>query len=123
MEQTLHPRIRQKFEAELAKLAATGTALAVLDAPLLLEAGWEELCDSLIFVDSPRIERLRRANLRNWTEPEFAKRESCQMPIAAKRRRSTHVLVNSGTLADLRDEVHAFWALLEAAPIKGDGKT
>ncbi len=114
LEGTLHPRIRQQFQAKLAELAAEGTAVAVIDAPLLLEAEWEKLCDRLVFVDSPLSDRLQRAKLRNWTEAEFAKREALQMPIAQKRKQSTHVLANSGTLADLHDQVRAFWASLEA---------
>jgi len=113
LESLLHPKIRQQFEAELARLASAGTAIAVIDAPLLLEAGWESLCDHLVLVDSPRTMRLERARLRNWTEQEFAKREACQLPIAIKRERSTHILANAGTRADLRNEVQAFWSTLE----------
>ncbi len=114
LEETLHPRIREQFQAKLAELSAGGTAIAVIDAPLLLEAGWEKLCDTLVFVDSPRPDRLQRAKLRNWTEAEFAKREALQMPISDKRKRSTYVLSNGGDLASLRDQVQAFWATLEA---------
>ena len=111
LEETLHPRIHEQF---LAELTAGETAVAVIDAPLLLEAGWEKLCDTLVFVDSPRADRLERAKLRNWTEAEFAKREALQMPISEKRERSTHVLSNGGDLARLRNQVQAFWATLEA---------
>ncbi len=114
LEETLHPRIREQFQAKLAELAAGGTAVAVIDAPLLLEAGWEKLCDCLVFVDSPQEDRLQRAKLRNWTEAEFAKREALQMPIAQKREQSTHALTNTGDLASLRDQVRVFWASLEA---------
>ncbi len=114
LEETLHPRIREQFQAKLAELAAGGTVVAVIDAPLLLEAGWEKLCNRLVFVDSPRADRLERSKLRNWTEAEFAKREALQMPISEKRERSTYVLANSGDLASLRDQVQAFWASLEA---------
>ena len=115
LEKILHPRIREQFQAQLAELAACGTDVAVIDAPLLLEAGWEGLCDYLVFVDSPLKARRERASLRNWTEGEFAKRETLQMSIAEKRERSTHVLSNNGTLANLRDRVRAFWTSLEAA--------
>jgi len=113
LEETLHPRIRERFEARLAELEAAGTAIAVIDAPLLLEAGWENLCDVLVFVDAPQAERLGRASsLRNWTTAEFAKREACQMPIAEKRQQSTQVVSNSGSLANLRDQVLALWTSL-----------
>ncbi len=114
LEETLHPRIREQFQAKLAEQAAGGTAVAVIDAPLLLEAGWEKLCDSLVFVDSPRTDRLDRAKLRNWSEADFSKREALQMPIAEKRERATHVLANAGTAANLRDQVRTFWGSLEA---------
>lgn len=113
LEETLHPRIRARFEVELAQEQAAGTSAVVIDAPLLLEAGWENLCDYLVFVDSSRQDRLDRAKRRNWTESEFAKREACQMSIAEKRERSTHILDNSGTLASLRDQVRACWASLK----------
>ena len=112
LEATLHPRIRQQFEAELAQLRAAGQKVAVIDAPLLLEAGWQSLCDCLIFVDSPREHRLERAIRRNWTEAEFTKREACQMPIAEKRKLATKILDNSGSLADLRDQVTQIWDAL-----------
>ena len=114
LEATLHPRIRKQFQTKLAELAAEGTAVAVIDAPLLLEAGWEDLCDSLVFVDSPLPDRLERASRRNWTEAEFTKREALQMPIAEKRGRSTYLLANAGSLESLRDQVRAFWASIGA---------
>ena len=112
LEQTLHPRIRKEFEARLSELAKQNTSFAVIDAPLLLEAGWGSLCDHLIFVDSPRADRLSRAIQRNWTETELAKREACQMPIAEKRQQSTHILKNPGSLGDLHEQVSALWQAL-----------
>ena len=114
LEETLHPRIREQFESRLAELEAAGAEVVVIDAPLLLEAGWEDLCDALIYVDSSRSDRLERAKLRNWTEAEFAKREALQMPIAEKRQRSTHILANSGTLESLRERTRALRASLAA---------
>jgi len=119
LEEILHPRIREQFQAKLAELAAEGTSIVVIDAPLLLEAGWEKLCDSLVFVDSPRADRLERAKLRNWTAAEFAKREALQMPIAEKRKQATLVLENAGTLANLRTQVQAYWDLLSTVSSRG----
>ena len=65
LEQTLHPQIRKRFEAELQRLAQRGVPAAVLDAPLLLEAGWESLCDAVVFVDSAREKRLERQLLQS----------------------------------------------------------
>lgn len=110
LEELLHPRIRAEFEAKLATLKQANVPAAVIDAPLLLEAGWGEICDVVLFVDSPREDCKRRAEtLRNWTPADFAAREAAQMPIEEKRRQASHVLANGGTLEVLQKRVGEFW--------------
>ncbi len=110
LEGLLHPVIRQEFEAEITRLSQTTAPAVVIDAPLLLEAGWGELCDVLLFVDSPLTDRQSRAeNLRNWSLQEFAAREAAQMPIEEKQRRATHLLTNDGSLESLIAQVRRFW--------------
>ena len=90
-----------------------GTQVTVIDAPLLLEAGWDEICDLTVFVDSPREDCKKRAEtLRNWSAEEFSAREAAQMPIEAKRRRASHVIANDGTLDELRARVRELWRKL-----------
>ena len=109
LEQTLHPRIREQFSAEMTRLSQSGTEAAVIDAPLLLEAGWKGLCDAIVFVDSPREMRLQRALGRNWTEEQFSRREAAQMPIELKQRQATHIVVNREGLQDLKLGVREVW--------------
>ena len=117
LEQTLHPRIRDQFEAKLAKFSEDEVAVTVVDAPLLLEAGWENLCDSVVFVDCPRETRLQRALLRRWSADQFAAREAAQMPIEEKKQRATHTISSSGSPQELSSQVRALWNSL------GVGKT
>ncbi|NOY30132.1 MAG: dephospho-CoA kinase [Planctomycetes bacterium] len=112
LEQTLHPQIRLQFEAELDRLAQKGVPAAVIDAPLLLEAGWESLCDAVLFVDATREKRLERAALRGWSEEDFSLREQAQMPIEEKRSRATQVVANQGSLEALKAQVQDFWKRL-----------
>jgi dephospho-CoA kinase len=109
LEQTLHPRIRQRILAEINQLPNEAAPAVVIDAPLLLEAGWGEVCQAVIFVDAPRETRLARAQVRGWTADELSRREAAQMPIEEKRRRATHVIQNAGSLAELEAEVDRFW--------------
>jgi dephospho-CoA kinase len=109
LEQTLHPRIRQRILCEINQLPNEAAPAVVIDAPLLLEAGWGEVCQAVIFVDAPREVRLARAASRGWTADEFSRREAAQMPIEEKRRRATHIIHNAGSLADLEAEVDRFW--------------
>jgi len=116
LEQTLHPPIRLQFEAQLGRLAQEGVPAAVIDAPLLLEAGWESLCDAVIFVDSTREKRLQRAVLRGWSEEDFSLRELAQMPIEEKKGRATHVVANQGSLEALNSQVRDIWERLSSGP-------
>ena len=82
---------------------------AALDAPLLLEAGWDRLCDTLVFVDAPRGLRLARARKRGWSEADFARREAAQQSLEAKRGRADLVVDNSGPLDATRAQVERLW--------------
>jgi dephospho-CoA kinase len=112
LEQLVHPGIRRRIEAGIRQLPDASVPAVVIDAALLIEAGWAAVCTAIAFVDSPRDQRIARAAARGWTEHEFSRREAAQLPIEEKRRRATHVIDNSGSLADLDHEVERFWASL-----------
>ncbi len=62
LEQLTHPEITGLLRKQIDALAAAGVEIAVLDAPLLVEAGLEDWCEKIVFVDSPRGVRLERAS-------------------------------------------------------------
>ena len=51
LERITHPEIRRRLQAEVEELARRGAKMAILDAPVMLKAGWNQLCDALVFVD------------------------------------------------------------------------
>lgn len=118
LEQALHPQIRSQFEEEIRQLAEKNTPLVVIDAPLLLEAGWAELCDSIVFIECPREIRWNRAKLRNWTPEEFAAREASQMPIAEKKNSATHLVENSSSLEGLQKQIRSLWEQIQESEQK-----
>jgi dephospho-CoA kinase len=116
LEQLTHGRIADLLRQQSEQFAAAGQAKAiVLDAALLLEAGWDALCDALVFVNAPREARLERALGRGWTEAEFDAREAAQESLQAKRQRADFEIDNSGDLQHLRDQVDRFWGDFLAA--------
>ena len=112
LESLVHPRIAQRLAAEQARFHAQKYRVVVLDAPLLIEAGWDRLCNKLVFVDAPRQLRLDRATARGWTEQDVARREAAQAPLAMKRLRADVTIDNSGTPRETQAQVEHFWALL-----------
>jgi dephospho-CoA kinase len=109
LETVLHPRIRTLLSEKTAEFAAAGRPAVVLDAPLLLEAGWGPMCNLLVMVDSPRETRLARAIERGWNTDEFTRRESAQWSVDDKRREANVLIRNDGSLDDLREAVHDVW--------------
>src|SRR2546430_1610745 len=94
LEDLLHPRIGRRLNQERDQAAADGKAAVVLDAPVLLEAGWGPMCDLILMIDSPRELRLERATARGWSETEFDRREAAQWPADEKRRHANVVIAN-----------------------------
>lgn len=115
LEQLTHPRIAKLLQARLAELAATGAQVAVLDAAVMLKAGWDRFCDKMVFVAAPVETRLQRALARGWTREEFAARELAQEPVEEKRRHAHYVIDNSGTPEQTRDQVLRLWQQLTVA--------
>jgi dephospho-CoA kinase len=104
-----HPEIRKRLRSEAQEMARRGTQVSILDAPVLLKAGWADLCDALVFIDCPEDQRRARAVQRGWTAEEFARREASQEPIEEKRRRADFVLENSGDLGYIQTQVERCW--------------
>jgi dephospho-CoA kinase len=92
LEGVVHPRVRERLRAELEIAEAAGTAVAVLDIPLLIEAGWADECDAILFIDTPLEERRRRAAARGWSPDELARREAAQVPLETKRLRADFIV-------------------------------
>jgi dephospho-CoA kinase len=78
----------------------------VLDAAILLEAGWDDLCDRVVFVEAPRsVRRQRVAKQRGWSLAVLESREAAQWPCDIKRSRADIVLANDSGMDNLNREV------------------
>jgi dephospho-CoA kinase len=110
LEQLTHPQIGRLLRQQADALAASGRYKAlVLDAPVMLEAGWHTLCDRLVYVDAPHAVRLARAMARGWTEAEFAAREAAQESLDVKRREADAIIDNSGSAESTQAQVIRLW--------------
>ncbi|QDT68695.1 Dephospho-CoA kinase [Planctomycetes bacterium MalM25] len=92
LEGLVHPRVRERLRDELEAARQRGVPAAVLDIPLLIEAGWAEECDTVLFVDTPAGVRQARAAERGWSPEELVRREAAQTPIEEKRKTATAVI-------------------------------
>jgi dephospho-CoA kinase len=116
LEHLVHPYIERRIREEIDKAVADpAVRFVVLDAAVMLEAGWDGVCDKLIYVDAPRPVRLERVQRqRKWTDQDLANREAVQMPADKKQERAAVVIDNGGppeaTVAQV-DELVKSWEL------------
>ena len=117
LEHLVHPYIEGRIKEEVDKARVDPAArFVVLDAAIMLEAGWDGVCDKLVFVDAPRPVRLARVQAqRGWTDADLANREAVQMPGEKKKERADAVIDNGGSpeaAAAQVDELVRKWELV-----------
>lgn len=117
LESVTHPRIAELMRQQLRELEHRGDVPAVvLDAAILLEAGWRPLCDTVLFVEADREQRLERAYRRGWSPAELSARESAQLSLEEKRKLADGVIDNSGSLDHTFAQIQQFWHALDLSP-------
>ena len=101
LEQIVHPEIERRIVDEIARAEQAGSEAVLLDAAVLLEAGWQRQCDAVVFVDTPDHVRQQRVQQRSgWTSEELHRREASQLSLSEKRKHSDAVVSNAGEVSD-----------------------
>ncbi len=114
LEAITHPLINEVGRAREAEAAATG-ALVVNDMPLIAEMGIAHLFDTVIVVDVPVEEAVRRmVEDRGWTREDAEARIAAQATREERRAVATHVIDNSGSRGALRRQVEEIYRELTA---------
>ena len=106
----MHYRIREEVERQLAAARAQGERVVALDAPLLLEVGWQKMTDEVWVVYVGRATQLARLIARNgYTMEEAAVRIAAQMSLEDKRRLADVVIDNSYDVDNTRRQIEEQW--------------
>jgi dephospho-CoA kinase len=106
LETIVFPWIKEKLKRELLTADQDPhSRLLILDAAVMMEAGWSEICDAIIFVDAPKEVRQQRIAARGWSPEELEKRERSQLPLVEKKTRSQAVVENAGDVERTRAQV------------------
>ena len=109
-----HPRMAQRMGAEIAQLrdrpAARRPPVIVLDAAILLEAGWDSLCDEVwVVVAEPETALARLMARDGLGRDEAQARLNAQMSNDARMARAGQVIRNDRSLEELRAQVNKLW--------------
>jgi dephospho-CoA kinase len=85
------------------------TAPIVIEAAVLMEAGWQFFDEVWVVVVEPETAIARVTASRGMTADEVRRRLAVQMSNDERMRRATRVIHNDGTLAALRAQVEETW--------------
>lgn len=106
LEAVVHPFVAEAEIAFLRQAEAEGAEFAVLEIPLLFEAGAEARVDVTVVVSAPADLQRERALARPGMSPEkFDQLLRRQMPDAEKRARADFVVDSSVSLDDMQNQI------------------
>ena len=106
----VHPLIRDKVEERLGELERGGAEVAVVEAPLFVEAGWTPIVDEVWVTVAPDDEVVRRVTSRGGLGPEAVEARVGSQMSQQERLEHAHVTIaNDGSRERLREKVHALW--------------
>lgn len=97
-----HKHILARVREILADYRARGVSLAVVDAPVLFESGFDSECDMTVCVTAPEEKRIRRIMRRDGIDEESARRRlASQKDDAGLISLCDAVIVNDGDDSEL----------------------
>lgn len=101
LESAIHPLVKQEFE----NLARRANSVVVLEAPLLVEAGFAADFDLVVTVEAAPETRIARAMARGLDSQEARARLDAQTDEASRLAAAHKILRNDGSLEALRSQV------------------
>jgi dephospho-CoA kinase len=108
----VHPLVGART-GELMQAAPAG-AIVVYDIPLLVESGTAGGFDAVVVVEAATGTRLQRLEARGMPEADARARMAAQADDAARRAVAHEIVVNDGSLEELRATVDELWERLLA---------
>jgi len=110
-----HPRMKEMMRERLAEGERGRTRVAVLEAALLFDAGWNDLADEVWVTIVDAVTAARRASERSGipVEQVLERIQKAQMASDERTRRSDVVIETSGTVEDTRRRTLDAWKKLE----------
>jgi dephospho-CoA kinase len=98
LETILHPRIRERWLAQIETWRGENRALAVVVIPLLFETRAESHFDKIICVACSPATQHERLLARGWTPEQIRQRLAAQWPVEQKISRADFVVWTDGAL-------------------------
>jgi dephospho-CoA kinase len=115
LNQITHPRIYEIVTGKIEEYRQAGARVVVLEAALLIEAGWKPLLDQIWVTIAPEdtvAKRLKKA--RGLSKKQVLARLKTQMPLEEKAKQADVVINTDCAIDQLRARVTESWHKLGA---------
>lgn len=104
------PPLRELLQTKIDDAQRSGASPVVLEAAVLVEAGWQDLVDEVWVVRvSPEVATSRLVNRSQLTEDQAQARLAAQTDNETRQGGAAAVIDNSGSLEDLADRLDTLW--------------
>jgi len=114
LNEIIWPEVSQLMIEAAQKAENVGLKLFIVDAALLLEAGFIEFFNSILLITSYKPIRIKRIlNRKNIPEDQIEKRMALQMPESEKKKLANTTIENNGTLSELNEKLDNYWKSLK----------
>ena len=110
LEELLHPKIRERWLAQIEDWRKENCPLAVVVIPLLFETQAESHFDKIICVACSEKSQRERLRARGWSDEQISQRRAAQMPVAEKTARADFVIWTEGNLENHAKQIEEIFA-------------
>ena len=113
LNQIVHPRAYRMAQERIEDYRRQGAKAIVVEATLLIEAGWTDLVDKVWLVVTPEDVAIQRLSQhKGIAKAQILTRLKAQMPAEEKMKYADEVIYNQGSLGQLEANVTELWRKL-----------
>ena len=110
LEKAVWPIMAQEIRNRFSLMETRGAKIAVLEAAVLFEAGWDLFIDEVWTITAPKILTVKRLKESGQMGPRSVQaRNMAQLGTKEKIRRSHRVISNDNDIENLRYEIKVAW--------------
>ena len=106
LNQIVHPKVKEWIKEDIEKEKACGTLLYVIEAALLIEDNYKEICDEIWFIYSEKSVRIKRLEeSRGYSRDKIVQIISVQLTDEEFRENADRIIDNSGEFLNTIEQI------------------
>jgi len=115
LNQIVHPRMYEMMKNQIDEFRRQRVKVVVLEAAILLEAGWTPLVDEVWVTVAPEQEVVKRTVERNGSsEEQVIARIRSQLSSEERAGRADVIINNDGSIDELKVKIKELWDRIQA---------